>query len=99
MRHIAALAVLLVASVPAWADEVVLRNGARFEGDVQVSKDTVTVVMDFGSITFKKIDVARIERGPSPILVFDGRLVLVKPDDLEGRYELAMWGFEHGLDQ
>ena len=99
MRHVAALAVLLGASLPALADEVVLRNGARFEGDVRESKDTVTVVMDFGSITFKRIDVARIERGPSAILVFDGRLVLLKPDDLDGRFELAMWALDNHLDQ
>lgn len=99
MRYITALAALAVASIPAFADEVVLRNGARFEGDVRESKDTVTVVMDFGSITFKRIDVARIDRGPAPILVFDGRLVLLKADDLEGRFDLAMWALDRHLDQ
>jgi len=99
MKPLTTLAALLVASIPALADEVVLRNGARFEGDVRESKDTVTVVMDFGSITFKRIDVARIDRGPSPILVFDGRLVLLKGDDHDGRFDLAMWAREHHLDQ
>ena len=99
MRHLAAMAMLAVAASAAVADEVVLRNGARFEGQVKESGDTVTVVMDFGSITFKKMDVARIERGASALSEFDAKVTELKSDDLEGRYKLGLWAKQKGLDQ
>jgi len=91
MRHFAALAILAAASGTALADEVVLRNGARFEGEVRESGDSVVVIMDFGSITFRKIDVARIERGTSTLTEFDAKLAELKGEDLEGKYRLALW--------
>src|SRR5262245_22656570 len=99
MRYVAAVAVLAAAAGAARADEVVLRNGARFEGQVHESKDSVTVVMDFGSMTFKKIDVARIDRGPSALAEFDAKIAELKADDLDGRYRLAMWARRKLLDQ
>jgi len=98
MRHLAALAILAAAAGAARADEVVLRNGARFEGKVKESGDSVIVVMDFGSITFKKMDVARIERGASALSEFDAKIAELKSDDLEGRYKLALWARHKGLD-
>ncbi len=91
MRHLAAVAILAAAAGAARADEVVLRNGARFEGQVKESGNTVTVVMDFGSMTFKKMDVARIERGVSALTEFDTKVTALKADDLEGKFTLAVW--------
>ena len=99
MRHLAALAFLAAAAGAARADEVVLRNGARFEGHVKESGDTVTVVMDFGSMTFKKIDVARIDRGPSALQEFDAKVAELKATDIEGRYRLGVWAKQKQLDQ
>jgi hypothetical protein len=98
MRHLAAVAILAAAAGAARADEVVLRNGARFEGEVREGKDTVTVVMDFGTITFKRIDVARIDRGASALTEFDAKIAELKSDDLDGRYKLALWARHKGLD-
>jgi len=99
MRYVAAMAVLAAAAGAARADEVVLRNGARFEGQVQEGKDTVTVVMDIGTMTFKKIDVAKIDRGPSALSEFDAKLAELKADDLDAQYRLAMWARKKLLDQ
>jgi len=99
MKHVWASAILATAAGAAQADEVVLRNGARFEGHVKENDKTVTVVMDFGSVTFKRIDVARIDRGPSPITDFDAKLAEVKAEDLDGRCRLAVWAKQRGLDQ
>jgi hypothetical protein len=96
MRQIAALVVLAAAGT-ARADEVVLRNGARFEGQVRESGDSVVVIMDFGSITFRKMDVARIERGTSSLTEFDAKLAELKGDDLEGKYRLALWARQREL--
>ena len=99
MRYVTALAMLAVAAGAARADEVVLRNGARFEGQVVEGKDSVTVVMDFGTMTFKKVDVRRIDRGPSAMSEFDAKAAELKSDDLDGKYKLAMWARQKQLDQ
>ncbi|HTF56109.1 MAG TPA: hypothetical protein VK661_02480 [Planctomycetota bacterium] len=99
MRQIAALVVLAAAAGAARADEVVLRNGARFEGQVRESGDSVVVTMDFGSITFRKMDVARIERGASSLAEFDAKYAELKGDDIEGRYRLGLWARSKELAQ
>ena len=97
MKSWTAIAVLAVAAGVARADEVVLRNGARFEGKVTESGDSVTVVMDFGSMTFRKMDVARIDRGLTPLSDFEAKKAALHPDDLDGRVRLARWGRQKEL--
>jgi len=99
MKPLALAAILVAAAGAARADEVVLRNGARFEGQVKESGDTVTVVMDFGSMTFKKIDVARVVRSTSALAEFDAKILDLKVDDLEGRYKLGLWARQKELNQ
>jgi hypothetical protein len=60
MKYIAAL---LLLAAPAFADEVVLRNGARFAGVVTREGKQVTVRMEVGTITFAAIDVASVRFG------------------------------------
>ena len=98
MKLLAALAILAAAAGAARADVVVLRNDARFEGQVKEHGDTVTVVLDFGTMTFRKIDVARIERGASALQEFDAKVQALKSTDIEGRHRLALWAKEKQLD-
>jgi hypothetical protein len=97
MRYAAALILLAGAAGTARADEIVLRNGARFEGKVKEHGDSVTVVMDFGSMTFRKMDVAKIHRGTSALAEFDARIVELKSDDLDGKHQLAIWARQNEL--
>jgi hypothetical protein len=98
MRSLTAtLAFLAAAAGAARADEVVLRNGARFEGEVKESGNSVIVKMDFGTITFRKMDVARIERGHSALQEFDAALEKLKDGDLDGRFQLGLWAQKKGL--
>jgi len=60
MRTLLALALL---ALPAAADEVVLRNGARFSGVVTRENGRVHVRMEVGEITFAALDVASIRFG------------------------------------
>ena len=98
MRVVATMAFLAAAAGAARADEVVLRNGARFEGQVKESGDSVIVQMDFGTITFRKMDVARIERGNSALQEFDAALAKLKDGDLDGRFHLGLWAKKKGLE-
>lgn len=63
MKYIAAL---LLLATPAFADEVVLRNGARFTGVVTRDRSRVHIRMDAGEMTFAAVDVATIRWEPAP---------------------------------
>lgn len=88
-------AALLVSAAPAFADEVVLRNGAVFTGVVREEGDRVIVEVDFGTVTFKRIDVKSIRRTEDPIKEYEERVRGVQ--DAKGYYEVALWARDRGL--
>jgi hypothetical protein len=94
MRRLAVLATLALAA-PAAADEVVLRNGAVFSGIVREEGDRVVVQLDFGTMTFKKIDVRSIVRSDDPLKEFDQKVRAA--EGAQGHYEVAMWARDKGL--
>lgn len=85
---------LLMAST-ALADELVLRNGSVFSGVVHEDGDRVTVEMDFGTMTFKKVDVRSISRGVDPLAEFEQKSKAAT--DVRSKLELAAWAREKGL--
>jgi hypothetical protein len=93
--RISILAAVLVLGSSALADEVVLRNGAVFTGVVREEGERVVVQMDFGSMTFKKIDVRSIVRSDDPLKEFDQKLQAAQ--GAQGHYEVAMWARDRGL--
>lgn len=94
MRHFVFLAAL-AASGAAFADEVVLRNGAVFSGVVREEGDRVVVQLDFGSMTFKRIDVRSIVKSDDPLKEYDAKLQAAQ--GAQGHYEVAMWARDKGL--
>ena len=94
MRYSVFLAVLAVGA-PAFADDVVLRNGAVFSGVVREEGDRVVVQLDFGTMTFKRIDVRSIVKSDDPLKEFDAKLQAAQ--GAQGHYELAMWARDKGL--
>ncbi len=93
-----AVGLALALALPAFADEVVLRNGSRFEGKVKENGDQVVVVMDFGEIAFNRSDVVKIIPGKSSIQEFDSKVTELKSDEIEGRLKLAMWAKNRDLN-
>lgn len=85
---------LLLASA-ALADEVVLRNGSVFSGIVREEGDRVVVEMDFGTMSFKRIDVKSITKGKDPVTEFSEKLNAAT--DVKSMLELAAWAKEKGL--
>lgn len=85
----------LALATAAFADELVLRNGSAFSGIVREEGDRVSVEMDFGTMSFKKVDVRSITKGRDPIHEFDEKSK--SATDVKGMLELAAWAREKGL--
>jgi hypothetical protein len=89
------LALSLALASTVFADEIVLRNGSAFTGVVREEGDRVIIEMDFGTMTFKKVDVRSISKGSDPYSEFETRAKGVT--DVKGMLELAVWAREKGL--
>jgi hypothetical protein len=79
----------------ALADEVVLRNGSSFSGIVREEGDRVIVEMDYGTMTFKKVDVRSISRGNDVLNQFQEKSA--KATDVKSMMEVAAWARDNGL--
>src|SRR5262245_50325963 len=79
----------------ALADEIILKNGAAFSGVVREQGDKVIVEMDYGSMTFKKVDVRLIQRGEDVLTQFQEKARTAT--DVKSMMELAAWARDKGL--
>ncbi|MCB1055715.1 MAG: hypothetical protein KDD11_09415 [Acidobacteria bacterium] len=85
-----------VATLPASADVVKLKNGGDLEGKVRDTGDgQVEVVLPYGSITFGADMVASVEPSATLDEEVARRLHELEPDDAQGLYELAQWCRDH----
>ena len=90
------LLVSLAMASAALADEVVLKNGSVFSGIVREEGDRVVVEMDFGSMSFKKVDVRSVSRGTEDVLSqFQEKARAAF--DVKSMVELAAWAKDKGL--
>lgn len=79
------------------ADVVQLRNGSTLEGSVREDGSRVWVDVGSGEIALDRSDVRSISRPDPAAQEFDRRLGALRPDDIEGRYQLALWARQNGL--
>ncbi|MBV8879889.1 MAG: hypothetical protein JO332_08005 [Planctomycetaceae bacterium] len=86
---------LLALTATAAADEVTLHNGSTFVGAVREEGDRVSVEMDYGTMTFKKVDVKAIRRGEDTVRGFEERVA--RANRATELVEAALWGREKGL--
>ena len=95
MNGMKALLALLLLAAPAVADEVVLRNGSVFSGIIQEEGERVTIRMDYGTMTFRKIDVREVRRTDDPLKELETKtLTASTPKEY---FELALWARDRGL--
>lgn len=85
----------LAAALPAAADEVVLRNGATFSGVAREEGDRIVVELDFGSMTFRRVDVREVRKTGDPLKDFEEKLRAAS--DVKAYFELALWARDKGL--
>lgn len=95
MKTMRALLLSLALASTALADEVVLRNGSTFSGIVREQGDKVIVEMDYGTMTFKKVDVRTIQRGEDVLTQFQDKSRTAF--DVKSLLELAAWAKDKGL--
>lgn len=90
-------ALLLAMASAAAGDTLRLKNGSTLEGRVIESGDTYVVEMDFGRVTVKKDDVAKVTFDHSAIQRLDEKTAATKMDDAGAVYKLAVWAKENDL--
>ncbi|MCX7704112.1 MAG: hypothetical protein N2234_08475 [Planctomycetota bacterium] len=81
-----------------FADIVYLESGGFVEGKI-VEEDDDRIVIESkigGRVELRKERIARIDRGTNEE-IFKKRLEELKPDDIEGHFELGLWAKHMGL--
>jgi len=87
-----AVVVIVLAAAPVLADEVYLKGGGRFSGEiVERTEDSVTVDIGGGYLSAPMSSVVRIEEGVSPLAEYRARAAGIPPGDAEAWRELARW--------
>jgi hypothetical protein len=89
------LAFVLFLGLSAAADEVVLRNGSVFSGVVKEDGERVTIQMDYGTMSFKRIDVREIRRSEDPLKDLETKTL--KATTAEELYAVAVWARDQKL--
>src|SRR5262245_27897542 len=90
-------AILILATLcsTASADELTLRNGSTFSGATREQVDRVTVETEYGTMTFKKIDVRSIVKSRNVVDEYDERLA--RASSTQDLLDLAAWATEKGM--
>jgi len=90
--------VIALAAAPVFADEVYLKGGGRFSGEiVEQTEDSVTVDIGGGYLSAPMSSVVRIEEGVSPLAEYRARAAGIPPGDAEAWRELARWAEKETL--
>ncbi len=91
--------ILLVASVPAFGGEVILKNGSRLEGKVIETETTVTIEFEFGAMTIPRSEVVEVRAKESALEQLEAMTARLGPRDAAGRWRAAQFAQEIGLGQ
>jgi hypothetical protein len=95
MSGMKSLLALLLLAAPLGADEVVLRNGSVFSGIVREEGDRITIRMDYGTMSFRKIDVRDVRKTDDPLKELEAKTQAAST--AKEYFELALWARDRGL--
>ncbi|MEK7468498.1 MAG: hypothetical protein AAB074_13895 [Planctomycetota bacterium] len=89
-RFMFAVALVLTASLFARADVVIMKSGQKWEGKVVDENDEVIKLkVSKGTLTLKKADIDRIEKGTSAVEEFETMLDALAPSNPAGYVDAA----------
>ena len=97
MRRVWVMLAGLALAAGASADVVYLKNGKSIEGQVVVEGDRVTVKIPYGTVSFPRSKVLRIEKGVSAVGIYEKRRAALPAGDAAARLKLAAWCREERL--
>lgn len=90
--------IIVMAAVPALADDVYLRGGGQITGQIiDQTDDSVTVDIGGGTITAKMSSVVKIDHKESPLQEFRTRAAKIPAGDAEAWRKLARWAQGYSL--
>jgi hypothetical protein len=90
--------IIVLAAVPAFADDIHLRGGGQITGQiVEQTEDSVTVDIGGGTITARMSSVVKIDKNASPLQEFRARAAEIAQGDADAWRELARWAGDHAL--
>lgn len=93
-----AIVVMVLAALPASADEVHLRGGGKVVGEIiEQTEDHVSVDIGGGSLTVQMSSVESIDKGTSPMQEYRARAAEIAAHDAEAWRELARWATGRAL--
>jgi hypothetical protein len=93
-----AIAVIALAAVPLFADDVHLRGGGLITGEiVEQTADSVTGDVGGGSLSVRMSSVVGIEKSTSPLQEYRARAGSIPAGDAEAWRELARWAERQAL--
>lgn len=98
MKRMLALAVVSWAACVAFGDELILQDGRVFTGTVTVKGESVIIEMPYGTLSFKRDEVLRVELKDTPLEEYTKRLRKVSTRDAEALFALSMWARTNGLE-
>lgn len=99
VRMLALTALIAVVCSDVRADELVLKDGRTFTGIVTIKDDVVLIEMSYGTLSFSRQQLLRIDVKDTPEQEFDKRLAKLPANDANALYILAKWARDNSLNQ
>ena len=96
-RMLRTLSLALALCAPALADQLVMRDGRVLTGKITAYENSVTIVMEHGTMSFPRSQVASIDLKDTPAEQFTKRLADIKGSDTDAMCALADWAVANGL--
>lgn len=81
------------------SDVVYLKSGGKLEGKVTEKGSSVEIAMPTGIVTIPRNQIERIERSISKVELYQQYRNVLKAEDVEGHYHLALWCLENKLEE
>jgi len=91
MRYIPIPIILLLLAASAAADDVTLKNGKAYSGQVTDEGNRITIIDRDRKYAFPKTEVKEVTRKPSFMDLYEERLAQLPVDDAEAIFEFGQW--------
>ena len=93
------LAVMISCAAPLWCDEVILKDGRKFTGEiVRETEQSVSIKTVGGVLEFDRDEIIRVAWKADPRKLYRQKVKALDEKEVNGRLELARWCLAQGLE-